>query len=157
MVAGVPWELDTSIILDAVKKAKGRVSHVAKALDVSPQTIYRRMAKDPEIKEALDEARNAFDLTMLDAAENTLMLAISKADEDINNALKSTFFILNNKGEERGYSHSNNPNNKSGGGITIEDFKKFSEYLKYTEDNKGLSESSESDRSDVENKPSILN
>lgn len=109
-IPGVPWAATYDEIVEAIKKAKGRITYASKYLNVHPETLYRRMEKDPRIKEALDLERKNFDLTLLDAAENTLLYAISKQETDLNNALKSTFFILNNKGKERGYSIKNNPN-----------------------------------------------
>ena len=108
-VQGKPWGATNNQIIQAIKKAKGRVTHVWKALDVEPKTFYKRLNNEPELKEALEEARNNFDLSMLDAAENTLMYAISRADEELGQAVKSSFYILNNKGQNRGYNPKNNP------------------------------------------------
>lgn len=108
---GVPLNITKDEIREAIKKARGRVTHAAKALSISHNTIYTKLNEDPELWECVHEARKANDEYMLDMAEDTLLHAISKRDDDGTNALKSSFFILNNKGRGRGY----NPPIKSDG------------------------------------------
>lgn len=100
---GVPLNKTKSDILEAIKKGKGIVTHIAQLLDCSYETFYVRMRADPEIKAALAKAREEFDENLLDLAEHSLVRAM-KQQEDIGNAISSAKYVLNNKGKSRGYS-----------------------------------------------------
>lgn len=100
---GVPFSKTKADILEAIKKAKGIVTHISQLLDCSYETFYVRMRADPEIKEALAKAREEFDENLLDLAEHSLVRAM-KQQEDIGNAISSAKYVLNNKGKSRGYS-----------------------------------------------------
>ena len=100
----------TESIKSSLKRHKGVVTRVCKEVGIVSSTYYKIMAENPDIKVVQDTARQDYEVHQLDEAESTLMYAIGKREEDLTNALKSTFFILNNKGAERGYSPKNNPN-----------------------------------------------
>lgn len=108
---GVPFDKTDDEIREAIKKARGRLTHASKYLSVHHSTLYHKLNANPHLWECVHETRKANDEYMLDMAEDTLLHAISKRDEDGTNALKSSFFILNNKGRSRGY----NPPTKSDG------------------------------------------
>ena len=61
------------------------------------------MDNDPEIKDALDEARTEYDTILCDSAENALLFALNQR-EDIGSAVRSAQYVLNNKGRRRGYT-----------------------------------------------------
>lgn len=109
---GVPWDCKDSVIVEHLKKAKGRLTYACKTLNVHYETLKKRIDKTPELQKILSELRNELDTTLLDSAENCLLYAMSKQDQDLGNALKSSFYVLNNKGKDRGYSAKNHPNNQ---------------------------------------------
>lgn len=127
-VSGAKWVCSDEDIISALKSSGGRVSYASKALGVVRNTLYNRINEKPYLKELLSEMRHDFEETMLDAAENTLMYALAQQKGDLGNALKSAFYTLNNRGEKRGYSVKNNPNN-SNAGISLSDIKTIAQYV----------------------------
>jgi hypothetical protein len=101
---GVPWEGTKVQILASIKKQHGRVTYVAKELNCDYITVKKRIDADPELTKALADARSGFGETLLDMSESALMRGLT--NEDPNAYLKSAFYVLNNKGKERGYSHA---------------------------------------------------
>jgi len=103
---GVPWVKDNAIILTAIKKHKGRITHIAKdpSIDCAIITIRTRINNTPELKEMLEDCRNNWVEDTLNQAEDVLKQAMDKIDSDANVALKSAMFFLNNQGKDRGYS-----------------------------------------------------
>ena len=112
---GVKLNIPKSTIVTVLKEAKGVMTTAAKALKVAPHTLRLKIKEDKELVEILANLRHNFEESMLDMAENTLLYAISKREDDMNNALKSSFYILNNKGKERGYNRDNYQQNDESG------------------------------------------
>lgn len=102
-IPGVPLNISKDSIKEALKKSKGVMSRAYKMLDCSHYYLYKRVRGDEELNELLKELRAEYEQTLLDEAENTLLFAISRRDTDLGSALKSSFYVLNNKGRERGY------------------------------------------------------
>jgi hypothetical protein len=102
-IPGVPFNCTKEEILDAIKKSGGRFLRIAALLNYADQTVRTHIYADPDLMQALKDARNTRDEGLLDGAEDTLKLALEKAGVDMNSALKSAFYVLNNKGKERGY------------------------------------------------------
>lgn len=100
---GVPWDVEKSVIIEALKRQKGRLTYACKDLDCAYETLKRHINKDPELQEIVSQLRNQFDCALLDTAESVLMKGM--AQEDIAQALRASFYVLNNKGAERGYNH----------------------------------------------------
>jgi len=110
-IQGVPWDISNEIIIEHLKKSAGRTTHAKLTLNVTYMTLMKRINSDPELKEKLKEIRHEHDENLVDTAEIVLKKLADKADTDPAHALKSAFYILNNKGKERGYSPYNNPSN----------------------------------------------
>lgn len=106
-ISGTPWPEPKENIINAIKEFKGVITKVAKYFNVTPLTIYNKMRSDPDVKQAVEDARTNYETNLVDLAEDTLLYTLSKRDEDPANALKSTFFVLNNKGKDRGYNREN--------------------------------------------------
>lgn len=101
---GVKFGVKKSKIAEALKKHKGVVSYAARDLNTTHGTLLKYINKDPELVELLSNLRHDFENLLLDSAENTLLYGLGKRETDLTNALKSSFYILNNKGKSRGYS-----------------------------------------------------
>ena len=112
-VQGVKFDPPKSTIISILKDSKGVITTASKKLDVAPHTLRLHIKKDPELVELLDNLRNNFEDNLLDMAENTVLYALSKRDEDPNNAIKSAFFVLNSKGQNRGWSNTLQDVNKN--------------------------------------------
>lgn len=138
--SGCPWKCDKKTIIRALKSAKGRISHACKTLDVSHNTLVRRIRENEDLVEMLDDMRNGFNESLLDNAEDTLAFALNQKIDDLPQALKSSFYILNNKGEKRGYSAKNNPNAQTQG-ITLDDLKNIAGVIEDSEKVSGTSSS----------------
>lgn len=154
---GVKWRCKKETIETALKNARGRITYAAKVLNVTHNTL-RKKIKEYDLDELLDELRNEFNETTLDSAENALLYALSKQDVDVGNALKSSFFILNNKGKSRGYSPRNNPGNNNDSSTSfLDELKKLTAILRTLNSEGGSSSVAEVGRSHLANLESILN
>jgi hypothetical protein len=103
---GVPFNIPKSRILEIIKKKKGVVTQICSALKIDWKTYHKHIYKNPELKEALDIARQDYDETICDLAETTLMRVL-KQQEDLSASISSAKFVLNNKGKSRGYTPPN--------------------------------------------------
>lgn len=99
---GVPWNVDREAIVEALKRQHGRLTYACKDLGCKYDTLKKHIDQHPDLQEILDQCRNQFDTTLLDTAESVLMKGM--LHEDIGQALKASFYVLNNKGKPRGYS-----------------------------------------------------
>jgi len=99
----VPLKWKKHEIVESIKKYKGRLTKVAKELGCSYMTIRNHTDPYPEVVELIKHLRMDWNESLLDSAEDTLTDALDARNSDMNNALKSAFFVLNNKGKERGY------------------------------------------------------
>ena len=80
--------------------------YIAKQFGVCYMTVREYIWADPELKESLDRARQGFDESLCDKAENTIEYALEQR-EDLAVAFGSAKYVLNNKGTKRGYCHPN--------------------------------------------------
>ena len=80
-------------LVAALRANGGYISTTAKACGLSPSAISMRIARNPKLKEAADEIRNA----QLDMVENALMLNIQNRDQ------RAIEFFLKCRGKERGW------------------------------------------------------
>src|SRR5678809_1190649 len=103
---GVPWNKDNATIVTAIKKHKGRLTHIAKdpTIDCAVITVRTRINNTPELKDLLQDVRNHWVESTLDKAEDVLTTLMDGVQEDRGCALKAAMFALNNLGKERGYS-----------------------------------------------------
>lgn len=81
------------IILDAIRVTGGNVSAAAQKLGCSRRVLYDWMAKDPDIKQAREDAEES----LLDMAEGKLYTAVREGD------MTAIIFTLKTKGKKRGY------------------------------------------------------
>jgi len=86
-------EYSTDEIISAIHATNGMIAIAAQTLGCSRDTIYKRMKKYPEIKAAVDEAREY----MVDLAESKLRLAI------LNGEPWAIALALKTIGKHRGY------------------------------------------------------
>lgn len=100
---GVPWKAPKSVILECIKNRKGVVTHICADLHIAYDTYAKHIKNDPELKEAIDTARNDYETTLCDMAETALMRALNQKD-DLSAAISSAKFVLNNRGRKRGYT-----------------------------------------------------
>lgn len=89
---GVP--LDKDVMLELITKHKGNLSRVADAMGTNRYCIRRRCDADPELKEALESARERW----LDDIEESVL---SRASESNDTALQC--FVLKTQGRHRGW------------------------------------------------------
>lgn len=76
-----------------IRTKRGNISAVARALKLPRNTVYRQIEADPELKTALQDAREE----MLDTAEDKLGGAIRKGEP------WAVCFTLKTQGQSRGY------------------------------------------------------
>ena len=100
---GVAYQVNIPDILKVIEEKRGVVTQIHKQLGISHTFFYELIAKYPEIKKAIDEARLVLDDTLCDAAENALLFALSQR-EDLGSSVRSAQYVLNNKGRKRGYT-----------------------------------------------------
>ncbi len=103
--SGVKWHYDKTALITSLKARKGKIILVAKDFKVDRHTVSKVIREDEELAQLVADIRNDYDETSLDAAEDTLLYALSIKKDDLSSALRSAFFLLNNKGKGRGYAH----------------------------------------------------
>ena len=106
---GSGWVVTRQEIVERLKLYGGRLVKTAKSFGVKYDTLRKKIDPDPELVQLVSDLRNDYDHTLLDEAEDTLSYALAKRKKDMTNALKCAFYVLNNKGIERGYSVKNSP------------------------------------------------
>lgn len=89
---GIPLNKET--ILELIITHKGNLSRVADTLGTTRVAVRNRINADPEMKDALEEARDRW----LDAIEHSVY---SRADESNDTALQC--FVLKTQGRNRGW------------------------------------------------------
>lgn len=117
-VQGVPRGFDQTTISEAIITGKGRMNKIAETLQCAISTAREYIALYPECVKLLQNERNKRDENLLNGAEDTLQYAIDNHKIDVNAALKSSFFVLNNKGKLRGYIAPQQANDENIGKLT---------------------------------------
>lgn len=108
---GVPLNFDKVVITNAIRKHKGRLYNVAKELGCHYETVRKYTDPHPDLVELIANLRKDYDENLCDKAEETLVDAMDGRKKDMSSALRSAFFVLNNKGKPRGYMPPNSHNN----------------------------------------------
>lgn len=98
-------------VIEALEDNNGHVSTAARSLCVSYSTLNTWLKKHPEVLEIKNELSDVYRNVMLDKAESVVEQAMDMADEDIKAALKAAFFVLMQRGDDRGYCHVKDSNN----------------------------------------------
>jgi len=102
-VQGIKFNVPKSVVSATIIECKGRLNKISDKLNFWVGTVREFIRADPELSALLDEMRNKRDEDLLEGAEDVLQYAIDVKADDLTNALKSAFFVLNNKGRGRGY------------------------------------------------------
>lgn len=97
-------------VVKAIQKHNGMVSLAAKALKCSRQTIHNYATKYPEVKAAIEDAREE----MTDIAESKLYAAIKKGEA------WAICFYLKTQGKPRGYVERQELTGANGGALKVE-------------------------------------
>jgi hypothetical protein len=98
-------------IIKAIKDSRGLIAVAARKLGVSRRTIYNRMEKSEEIREALDEARDF----VLDVGQAKLYQAVEQGES------WAVQYLLNTLGKSRGFTTRQEVTGRDGGPIQHED------------------------------------
>lgn len=85
-------------IFEIIKREEGVVTRIAKSIPCEVLTFYRAMNADPEIKQAVDSARELWGEKIVDLAEQKLEEKIIDGDNTC------TIFALKTKGKNRGWA-----------------------------------------------------
>lgn len=101
---GVKLNFDKSLLTEVIKRNKGVIKNIQKDLKCCNETVHNYINADPELVDLLARERNGYVEELMDEAEDTLKYAIANREKDLTNALKATFYSLNNHGRKRGYS-----------------------------------------------------
>lgn len=109
---GSPWKGTRQQIEKAIKDHKGKLTYAARSLGIGYNCLRKRIDPDPELTQLVSDLRNDFESTILDVAEDAVIEAIKRQDNDPNNALKSAFFVLNSRGQARGWNNTLTINDK---------------------------------------------
>jgi len=90
-------------IVKVLRKYGGRLTKVAKHFEFCYTSLRKLIDPDPELVKLVAELRQSYDENLCDTAEDVLTYAMNQHKTDLTNSLKSTFYVLNNKGLMRGY------------------------------------------------------
>ena len=96
---GIPLDKETLLML--ITKHRGNISRVADTLGTTRVCVRNRINKDPDLKNALDEARDRW----LDDIEESVL---SRAYESNDTGLQC--FVLKTQGKHRGWDQDENKN-----------------------------------------------
>ncbi len=130
-VGGRPFLFKKADMLRAIEKHNGVIMRIAKEFGVDRSTIHTKFREDVDFQQALSKARKEYVEVLLDKSESALEMALDRCEEDMNNALKSAFYYLNNLGRDRGYS----PPTQTAIPVDPEYIKRFEECMKTVADN----------------------
>lgn len=100
-------ELNRNEVIKAIVKNRGKVHKVAKSLGVSYDGVRRIIQQDEELRKVLQDERGALEDYLLDRAEDTLQFALDCHRSKLSHAIKVAMYLLNAKGDKRGYKNSN--------------------------------------------------
>lgn len=84
-------------LIAAIKKHRGRVSHIAKEFKCERNVILHYIREDKECSELLAQVRQGYDDIVLNMAEDNIISLLEKCDST------ATFFTLNTRGDKRGW------------------------------------------------------
>lgn len=132
--SGVAWNVDTSVIIDAVKKHRGKLTHAARTLNVAYETLYKKIQKDPSLVQLVADCRNEYDKDILDTAEDVVYKVMTNLQADAQLALKGAIFALNSKGKERGWNNTLAANDTGVSIVDLENMKMEKDALKLKND-----------------------
>lgn len=102
--------VSSKAIAQALEETLGNVSAAASKLQVSRQAIYKRMAKEPALREAQADATERF----LDLAEAALISQVKDGN------MTAIIFTLKTKGKRRGWVERTEVTGAEGGAIEID-------------------------------------
>lgn len=86
-------EVETSVLLEAIKNSGAIISTIAKRLGVTWNTAERIINSNPEALQAYNDEEQ----TILDAAESTIYNSIKSGD------IQAAKWVLSTKGRRRGW------------------------------------------------------
>ncbi len=93
-------------LLQAFTLYDGNIMQCAEHFGVEPKTIYRYIARDEELDDALIESRKSQVIKRLDAAEYVLEYMLSQKKNFPRIALDTSKYVLEAHGKKRGYVKS---------------------------------------------------
>ena len=96
-------------VITALQQNKGVVSHAARALECSRQSIYNYIDRHEEVKEAFDEINEA----TIDRVEQRMLELIDEGHPTL------IIFYLKTKGKHRGYVERQEVTGKDGDPIVL--------------------------------------
>lgn len=102
--SGVPFNPKKDYVIEVIYRYNGVLSHCCAAINCRYETLKKYIDKHEDLIALLDEVRHARCEYMLDSAEDVLVQSMENFEEDAKNAIRAAFFVLNNKGKERGYT-----------------------------------------------------
>ena len=104
------YKFSNKSIIEAVQAVNGMIYLAARKLGCTPQTIYNRMEKNAQIREAVEMSRGE----MIDIAEQKLRMAVSNGEP------WSIGLVLKTIGKNRGYVERQEVTGADGGAIIVE-------------------------------------
>ena len=103
------YKFSNKSIIEAVQAVNGMIYLAARKLGCTPQTIYNRMEKNAQIREAVEMSRGE----MIDIAEQKLRMAVSNGEP------WSIGLVLKTIGKNRGYVERQEVTGADGGKIVV--------------------------------------
>ena len=103
------YKFSNKSIIEAVQAVNGMIYLAARKLGCTPQTIYNRMEKNAQIREAVEMSRGE----MIDIAEQKLRIAV------MNGEPWAVAMVLKTIGKHRGYVERQEVTGAEGGAIVV--------------------------------------
>jgi len=124
------WTPNKEAVVAALEKHHGIVTRAAKEFNVKRHTLKKKIDQDPELVELLQNLRDDLNNNFLDLAENCILAAMSKQQDDPSNAMRAAMFVLNSKGKEREWNNAFRPDTIQISQYDVENLKMENEALK---------------------------
>lgn len=131
---GVPLNIPKETIEAALKLHKGKITYVARQLDIAHSTLYRIIRANPDLEQLTNELRHEHDDFLLDGSEDNLAYFLGERVNNPQQCLTTTFYVLNTKGAKRGYlpaevAAAQIESNKGANlGLSLEEMQEFAEW-----------------------------
>lgn len=103
MSIGKPFKPDKADIADTFSKLNGNITSIAKKYEVTRETIYEYLRKNPDIKIHLGKVREQNEQEDLDNAEKVMRYCMSLLKTSPKIALESAKYVLDKKGHLRNW------------------------------------------------------
>ena len=105
-MAHAAFNPDTSDMKDIAIKFNGNIAQIANHFNVSRETIYQYLKRNPDGKKLIESVRGINTETILDSAEFVYMYALNQYKSSLRDAIRAAEKVIDKKGHLRGWGNN---------------------------------------------------